>query len=307
VLALTIGGVVCIAAAIAGATSQDLKTGYLVGATPYRQQIGLVIGVAVSAFAIGGTLILMNIGLAQYKAMQIPLNIADLPTGVERQDNSFQHEGKTYVLVNALGSSVVPDGKYLYDPATNQIEIQWVQGIGSDQAAAPQARLMATVISGILNQRLPWRLVFLGVFLVIAIEILGIRSLPFAVGAYISIATTMAMFAGGLLRWLIERGTEQKSGAESEVSPGSLYSSGLIAAGGVFGLLAIFLNLLQDPELSKRLPHWLAGALFLPWPAKIFAFGEKFMPQASQSPWLGVVLFLLLASSLFFFARKKLD
>ena len=307
VLALTIGGVVCIAAAIAGATSQDLKTGYLVGATPYQQQIALIIGVLVSAFAIGGTLILMNIGLAQYKPLQIPLDINSLPSGVERQDSSFQHEGKTYVLVNAIGSREVPDGKYLFDPATNQIEIQWVQGIGSDQAAAPQARLMATVISGILNQRLPWRLVFLGVFLVIAVELLGIRSLPFAVGSYISIATTMAMFAGGLLRWIIERGTEQKSGADSEVSPGSLYSSGLIAAGGVFGLLAIFLNLLQDPELSKRLPHGLASVLFLPWPSKIFAFGEKFMPQWSQSPWLGVLMFLLLASSLFIFARKKME
>ena len=220
---------------------------------------------------------------------------------------SYEHEGKRYVLVNALGSSQVPDGKYLYDPASNQIEIQWVQGIGSDQAAAPQARLMATVISGILNQRLPWRLVFLGVFLVIAVELLGIRSLPFAVGSYISIATTMAMFAGGLVRVLAEHGKEEKGGAESEVSPGSLYSSGLIAAGGVFGLLAIFLNLLQDPELSKRLPHWLASALFLPWPAKMFAFGERFMPQLSQSPWVGVVLFVLLASSLFVFARKKLD
>jgi putative OPT family oligopeptide transporter len=307
VLALTIGGVVCIAAAIAGATSQDLKTGYLVGATPYHQQTALLVGVLVSAFAIGGTLILMNIGLAQYKPLQIPLDINSLPSGVERQDNAFQHEGKSYVLVNAIGSSSVPDGKYLYDPATSQIEIQWVQGIGSDQAAAPQARLMATVISGILNQRLPWRLVFLGVFLVIAVELLGIRSLPFAVGSYISIATTMAMFAGGLLRWLVERGTEQKSGAESEVSPGSLYSSGLIAAGGVFGLLAIILNLLQDPELSKRLPHWLTSVFFLPWPAKIFALGEKWMPQASQSPSLGVVMFLLLASSLFAFARKKLE
>ena len=307
VLALTIGGVVCIAAAIAGATSQDLKTGYLVGATPYQQQIALIIGVLVSAFAIGGTLILMNIGLAQYKPVQIPLDVNNLPSGVERQDNSFQHEGKTYVLVNSIGSREIPDGKYLYDPASNQIEIQWVQGIGSDQAAAPQARLMATVISGILNQRLPWRLVFLGVFLVIAVELLGIRSLPFAVGSYISIATTMAMFAGGLLRWMVERGTEQKSGADSEVSPGSLYSSGLIAAGGVFGLLAIFLNLLQDPELSKAVPHWLASALFLPWPAKIFAFGEKFMPQVSLSPWLGVVMFLLLASSLYIFARKKLE
>ncbi|MGC1829576.1 MAG: oligopeptide transporter, OPT family [Candidatus Acidiferrales bacterium] len=312
VLALTIGGVVCIAAAMAGATSQDLKTGYLVGATPYWQQIGLVIGVMVSSLAIGGTLILMNAGLAQYKPMQIALDINHPPAGVELQAQNYQHEGKTYVLVNAIGATEIPDGKYLYDPATQEIEIQWVQGIGSDRAAAPQARLMATVISGILNRRLPWRLVFLGVFLVIAVELLGIRSLPFAVGTYISIATTMAMFAGGMVRWLAEHDMENKSsaekkeGAESEVSPGSLYASGLIAAGGVFGLLAIAINLLQDPELSSHVPHWLASVLRLPWPAGMFAFGEKFMPRLSQAPVLGVVLFMLLAISLFLSARKKL-
>jgi putative OPT family oligopeptide transporter len=307
VLALTIGGVVCIAAAMAGATSQDLKTGYLVGATPYWQQIGLVVGVMVSSLAVGGTLILMNVGLAQYKPIQIALDVDHPPTGVERQQDNYVYEGKSYTLVNSIGSSEIPDGKYLYDPATREIEIQWVQGIGSAQAAAPQARLMATVISGILNQRLPWRLVFLGVFLVIAVELLGIRSLPFAVGSYISIATTMAMFAGGMVRYLAERGAEEKSGAESEVSPGSLYASGLIAAGGVFGLLAIIINLLQDPELSKHVPHWLGRALLLPWPAKMFAFGEKFMPQLSQVSGLGVVLFVLLAISLYVSARKKLD
>jgi putative OPT family oligopeptide transporter len=307
VLALTIGGVVCIAAAIAGATSQDLKTGYLVGATPFWQQIGLVVGVMVSSFAIGGTLILMNVGLAQYKPMQIALDITHLPTGVERQQDNYVYEGKDYVLVNSIGSSEVPDGKYLYDPGTRQIEVQWEQGIGSAKAAAPQARLMATVISGILNQRLPWRLVFLGVFLVIAVELLGIRSLPFAVGSYISIATTMAMFAGGLVRWLAERGTEEKNGAESEVSPGSLYASGLIAAGGVFGLMAIIINLLQDPELGKRLPGWTATVFRLPWSPTAFAFGDKFMPRLSQSHGMGVALFVLLAASLYISARKKLD
>jgi uncharacterized oligopeptide transporter (OPT) family protein len=305
VLALTIGGVVCIASAIAGATSQDLKTGYLVGATPYWQQVALVIGVMVSSFAIGGTLILMNIGLAQYKPVQIALDIDHLQPGVDVQERDYVYNGKTYTLVNALGSHEVPDGKYLYDPSTRQIEVQWVQGIGSDQAAAPQARLMATVISGILNQRLPWRLVFLGVFLVIAVELLGVRSLPFAVGSYLSIATTMAMFAGGLVRWLAEKGLEKKSDAESEVSPGSLYASGLIAAGGVFGLLAIVLNLLQDPELSKHVPHWLGVILRLPWPAKMFALGEKF-PAISGAPQVGVLLFALLAISLFVSARKKL-
>ena len=307
VLALTIGGVVCIASAIAGATSQDLKTGYLVGATPVWQQIGLVIGVMVSSIFIGLTLILMNIGLAQYRPMQLPLDISHLPAGVEMQQENYAHDGKSYVLVNALGSPEVPDGKYLYDPSTRRIEIQWEQGIGSAKAAAPQARLMATVISGILNQRLPWRLVFLGVFLVLAVELLGIRSLPFAVGSYISIATTMAMFAGGMVRWLAEHGAEKKSDAENEVSSGSLYASGLIAAGGVFGLLAIIINLLQDPELSNGLPHWIAAVLRVPWSASAFAFGDRFLPRLSQAPVLGVVLFVVLAASLFVSARKKLD
>jgi hypothetical protein len=277
-----------------------------VGATPYWQQISLVVGVAVSALAVGGTLILMNVGLAQYKAMRMALDLQHLPEGVELQSNKYVHEGKNYVLVNAIGSNVIPDGKYLYDPGTHEIEIQWVQGIGSEQAAAPQARLMATVISGILNRRLPWRLVFLGVFLVIAVELLGIRSLPFAVGSYLSIATTMAMFAGGVVRWLAERGAEKKSESESEVSPGSLYASGLIAAGGVFGLLAIVINLLQDPELSKRLPYWVVGLFHLPWPASIFALGARYLPSLSQAPELGVALFLALAITLYVSARKKL-
>ncbi|MGH7837819.1 MAG: hypothetical protein ACREQC_08350, partial [Candidatus Binataceae bacterium] len=119
--------------------------------------------------------------------------------------------------------------------------------------------------------------------------------------------TTMAMFAGGLVRWLAEQGMEKKSEAESEVSPGSLYASGLIAAGGVFGLLAIVINLFQDPELSKHIPHWLGHALFLPWPAGMFAFGARYMPRLSQNPVLGVILFVLLAISLFVSARKKLD
>ena len=308
VLALTIGGVVCIAAAIAGATSQDLKTGFLVGATPAKQQVALVIGVLVSSFAIGGTLILMNVGLAQYKPMQIPLDVNSLPVGVEQQEANYIHEGKSYVLVNAIGSSVIPDGKYLYDPGTKQIEIQWEQGIGSARAAAPQARLMATVISGILNRRLPWRLVFLGVFLVVAIEILGVRSLPFAVGSYISIGTTMAMFFGGVVRWLAEQGREKPTGAESEVSPGSLYSSGLIAAGGVFGLLAIVLNLLEDQELSHHIPHWLARAMHLPWRADLFsAWGAKHLPNLEQAQWFGALLFVVLAGTLFYSARKKLN
>ncbi len=298
VLALMIGGVVCIAAANAGATSQDLKTGYLVGATPSRQQIGLVIGVLASVFVIGATLILMNKGLEEYKPVQISLDLdavrAGELRGVRIEQERYEHEGRSYILLNAIGSRTVPDGKYLYDPATGQIEIQWQPGIGSDRAAAPQARLMATVINGILKQELPWRLVALGVFLVLVVELLGIRSLAFAVGSYLSISTSMAIFAGGVVRWLAERGTAKTAGghAESEVSPGSLYASGLIAAGGILGLFAILMKVLED-----------AGAV----PRDLLLVGPKVLGPVAASNWLAVLAFFLLGFSLFHFARKKLD
>src|SRR5579859_3900806 len=217
VLALMIGGVVCIAAAIAGATSQDLKTGYLVGATPFWQQMALLVGVTVSTVAIGATLNLMNKRLTKYIPTTIPVNIQALPSGVKIERDTFVYQGKSYVLVNSLGSHEIPDGEYLYDAGSKEIEFQWAQGIGSDKAPAPQARLMATVINGILNQRLPWRLVLMGVALVIAVEILGVRSLAFATGSYLSIATTGAMFAGGLIRWAVEATTKKKD--ESDASP----------------------------------------------------------------------------------------
>jgi uncharacterized oligopeptide transporter (OPT) family protein len=305
VLALMIGGVVCIAAAIAGATSQDLKTGYLVGATPLWQQMGLLIGVTISTLAIGTTLNLMNKGLEKYVPANIPLNVQSLPAGVKIERDSFVYHGKTYTLINSLGSHEIPDGEYLYDASAQQIQFQWAQGIGSDKAPAPQARLMATVISGILNQRLPWRLVLMGVALVIAVEILGVRSLAFATGSYLPLGTTAAMFAGGLLRMLVEATTKKKD--ESEASPGALYSSGLIAAGGVFGLLGIVINLLQDPEISTRVPQWLTSLLRLPWRADLFSLGPKYWPNLAQSNLFGIIMFALLGVSLFHFARKKLD
>ncbi len=307
VLALTIGGVVCIAAAIAGATSQDLKTGYLVGATPVLQQWGLLVGVTVSTIAIGATLSLMNKGLEKYSPVRIPVTLQALPTGVKIEKDSFEYQGKNYVLINSIGSREVPDGEYLYDRDAKQIVVQWSPGIGGDKAPAPQARLMATVINGILTQRLPWRLVLMGVALVLAVEILGVRSLAFAVGSYLSIGTTATMFAGGLVRWLVEA-TSKKAKEEGEASPGALYSSGLIAAGGIFGLLGIIINLLQDPEIATHVPGWFARMLSLPWRGNLFAFGPKLLGQTlATSNLFGLVIFILLAASLFVFARKKLD
>jgi putative OPT family oligopeptide transporter len=305
VLALMIGGVVCIAAAIAGATSQDLKTGYLVGSTPFWQQMGLLVGVTVSTLAIGTTLNLMNKGLEKYIPTQIPVTVQSLPEGVKVERDNFTYQGQNYALINSLGSHQIPDGEYLYSPASKQIEYQWAQGIGSAKAPAPQARLMATVISGILNQRLPWRLVLMGVALVIAVEILGVRSLAFATGSYLPLGTTAAMFAGGLIRSLVDATTKKKD--EGEASPGALYSSGLIAAGGVFGLLGIVINLFQDPEIPTHVPGWFASLLHLPWRADLFAFGPKLLGPLANSNLFGLLMFIALGASLFYFARKKLD
>ena len=180
----------------------------------------------VSVFVIGGTLMLMNFGLSEFRPVQRPLDIEQVRAAqatrgaavrVEKElddPHPQVYKDKKYILVNALGSRELPDGKYLYDPDTKQIEVQWITGIGSDKAAAPQGRLMATVITGILNQRLPWRLVAMGVFLVIAVELLGIRSLSFAVGSYLGLHTTLAIFCGGLVRWAAERGRKPAGGHE---------------------------------------------------------------------------------------------
>jgi putative OPT family oligopeptide transporter len=170
-VALCVGAVVCIAAANAGGTSQDLKTGYIVGSTPLYQQLGLIIGVVTSALVIGVTTM------------------------------------------------------YLHQ----------VFGIGSQAIAAPQATLMATIIKGLLSQNLPWGLVLVGVFLSIVLELCGIHSLSFAVGSYLPIATTAPIMVGGLVRWFVERKTGTHE--ESEVSSGTLFSSGLIAGGSLCGIL----------------------------------------------------------------------
>ena len=91
----------------------------------------------------------------------------------------------------------------------------------------------------------------MGVALVIAVEILGVRSLAFATGSYLPLGTTAAMFIGGLIRLLVEATSTEKKD-ESEASPGALYSSGLIAAGGVFGLLGIVIALFPGSRKSRR-------------------------------------------------------
>jgi putative OPT family oligopeptide transporter len=304
-LAITIGGIVAIAAANAGDTSQDLKTGYLVGSTPRLQQIALMIGVVVSTIAIGLTLNLMNTGLQEFHAASQPWDLSAPHSGVAVQNDaqrlpqtfrvlaadktSATHHKSEYVILNALGSPELADGKYLYSPATHQIEVQWIQGIGSEKAAAPQARLMATVINGILSRKLPWGLVLLGVFLVIGVELLGVRSLSFAVGAYLSIGTTLAIFCGGMVRWFVDAAVKKTGGesTESEISPGSLFASGLIAAGGIVGLIGVALKGYEATFKDSR---------------DLLNFPHTFLDH----DWVSVAAFAALAGSLYYFARKPL-
>lgn len=223
-VALCVGAVVCIAAANAGATSQDLKTGYLVGATPLYQQIGLVIGVIVSALIIGYTTL------------------------------------------------------YLHDVMT----------IGSAALPAPQATLMSTIIKGLLSQNLPWGLVLCGVFTSVVLELCGIHSLSFAVGSYLPIATTAPIFAGGVVRWWVERKTAVAD--DSDVSSGTLFSSGLIAGGSLAGILYAVL-------FGNSLIHEADGS----------AVGLiPFLHQGTVGQVAGCLLFLALAVVLARAARKKL-
>ncbi|HWG21054.1 MAG TPA: oligopeptide transporter, OPT family [Terracidiphilus sp.] len=305
-LAITIGGVVCIAASNSGDTSQDLKTGYIVGSTPRLQQIALMIGVVVSTVIIGFTLNLMNTGLQEFHAMAKPWSLTAPHPGVSVQSDTKHlpdqirvvapdgkaastHQKSEYVLLNSIGSTELQDGKYLYSPATGQITVSWIQGIGSPSAPAPQARLMATVINGILSRQLPWGLVLLGVCLVIAVELLGVRSLTFAVGAYLPIGTTLPIFIGGVVRWFVDRAAQRAGETEdSEISSGSLFASGLIAAGGIAGLIGVALKALEATYYQNRdllnVPH-----TFL------------------DNNWVSVLGFAALAYALYHFARKPVN
>lgn len=169
--AIAIGSIICIVAAIAGDTSQDLKTGYLLGATPKKQQIGELIGVTSASLVIGSVLYLLNAA--------------------------------------------------------------W--GFGSEQLGAPQATLMKMIVEGVMDNNLPWTLVFIGVFLAIAVEILGIPILPFAIGVYLPVQLNACIMLGGLLRLLLDKKEDFK------INSGILYCSGMIAGEGLAGIILAIL------------------------------------------------------------------
>jgi putative OPT family oligopeptide transporter len=235
-IALVVGAVVCIASANAGATSQDLKTGFLVGGTPIKQQFGLMIGVTASSIAIGFTVLLLERTLGVGEA-------------------TLQHP-------NPL--------------------------------PAPQATLMATVIKGLLSQNLPWGLVIAGMGIAAVVELCGISSLAFAVGAYLPLSTTSPIFIGGLVKWFVERKEKDKA-EESEIGPGALFSSGLIAGGAITGIIiAAMLGYTVGTSLEGT-PISLLSKLRLFDPEAMGVLGDIG----------GLVAFSVLTLILWLYARKK--
>ena len=199
--AIAIGSVICIVAAIAGDTSQDLKTGYLLGATPKKQQMGEIIGVIVSGLAIGGVLYLLNAA--------------------------------------------------------------W--GYGGAEVPAPQATLMKMIVEGIMGGNLPWNLVFIGVFLAIALEILRVPVMPFAIGLYLPIYLNASIMIGGVVRMFMDRRKNVDEETKTkQTTDGTLYCAGMIAGEGIIGiLLAVFAVVKIDSKiiLPFHLPQ--VGSLVL--------------------------------------------
>ena len=209
---LVVGSMICVAAANAGATSQDLKTGYLVGATPKYQQMALFIGVIVSSLVIGAT-----------------VKILDTPTP------DLLAQGITHA-------------------------------IGSDKFPAPQGTLMATLIKGLLSFNLDWQFVLVGAFIAFVFEICGVNALAFAVGVYLPLSTTLPIFAGGLVKAIVEWNAKRKGTEEEDpdLGKGNLFATGLVAGGALAGVLVALLSVNESVYTalaSLTLEPALSGAL----------------------------------------------
>ncbi len=311
VQAISIAAVVAVATANAGNTSQDLKTGFLVGATPRRQQLAILVGAVGSALVVGWTLTLLNRAYTypvpeshpafSAQAMGPAVEVRPETMSGFRIAGSDSIDRATYQVVRVyVVTEGVAAGKYLMDPATHELRYVLDPGIGGrihefagraiPRLDSPKATIMALVTDGILTHKLPWALVLLGVFITIAIELMGVQALPVAVGVYLPISTSSAMFVGGVVRWLIERRAKaaQQSIAEVESGPGVLFSSGLIAGGAICGIvLAAIAGVLGSADaLAERVPlfhalgsitesNLLAFALFAVLGVTLFRVGSQ--------------------------------
>jgi putative OPT family oligopeptide transporter len=295
VTALSVGGIVCIAASNGGTTSQDLKTGYLVGGTPRFQQIAILIGALASALILGPILLALNESATVYAPQKMEIkgkSVESFPAtlAVPEAERSAVMAGPTEKIRGPQASSdantyhvwqktstdggpagrylVDADGKavYLVDPGINGVIDTRPDGSTVKKFDAPKATLMSYIIKGILNQELPWGLVIIGVMIAVTLELAGIPSLAFAVGVYLPISSSTPIFIGGALRWLLDRRlakqiahrqlTGEQLSAETDRSSGVLLASGYIAGGAIAGIVIAFLAGVKDGVYDKAITDW---------------------------------------------------
>jgi putative OPT family oligopeptide transporter len=327
VTALSIGAIVCIASSNGGTTSQDLKTGFLVGGTPKYQQIAILIGATASALILGPILLLLNDAYAVYvpvnstaqgviRGSVTPGEVAprDQFHGTEKPNANIAGPADTNTynvwfrqdpaggnaekyLVDAAGKPM-----YYVDPGINGTIRKLPNGNQVDKFDAPKATLMSYIIKGILGGELPWGLVLLGVMIAVVLELSGIPSLAFAVGVYLPLSSSSPILMGGIVRWAVDRWiarkhagkklTEEQLVAEGDKSPGVLMASGYIAGGAIAGILI---------AISMVLPQ-LAG-----FRAGIEHFAESNPLHAG--PWsdaLSLLPFAILVILLYLTGREKI-
>lgn len=266
-IALSIAAIVCIASSNGGTTSQDLKTGYLVGATPWRQQVAILVGALFSAVVMGGTLLWLNDAYTTIsdRPEDLPAIAAD-PSQITGETEVYDGREFQVWRVTTPREGVLP-GTYLVDES-GQAQFLKDPGVGGRLSYTtsgapikkfdpPQPRLFATIIDGIMSGDLPWGLVILGAVLAIVVQLAGVSSLAFAVGVYLPLSTTMPIFFGGLVRLLVDR-VRKFSAEDSETSPGIMMSTGLIAGGSLAGiliaLLVVFENVGRAVDFSSEGP-----------------------------------------------------
>ncbi len=363
VIALTVGAIVCVAAANAGNTSQDLKTGYLVGATPKYQQIALLVGALTSALVIGWTLDFLN----RAAINMLPVNYPGFTAPADSIKGTYAEQppspdGKTYryaqfaVEVETNGGQTrIPAGKYLVGE-DNQLHYLVNPGVGgirqgltanlppqvqgksyadklsgatparglddqlyqritvkegsndytllvdasgapkysieefTGKLDAPKAALMGVLVDGVLTQKLPWSLILIGAIISVMLEIIGVSALPVAVGIYLPISTSATIFAGGLVRALVQKlkkGGSQETLAEEETGKGVLLSSGLIAGGAIGGLFVA------------------GGRVLIGGEEKLGIGSHSWITSGDWSNVIALLIFGALAYFLFTVARKR--
>jgi putative OPT family oligopeptide transporter len=319
--ALSVGGIVCIASSNAGTTSQDLKTGFLIGATPRLQQVAILIGALASALVLGPILLQLNqVGTVYVPVrqtspgLQAPLPLAgkqERLTGPQAAGDSHTYWvwQKTDPTGGAPGRYLVDrqgNAAYLVDPGINGVHTTRPDGTTVNKFDAPKATLMSYIIKGILSRQLPWGLVLLGVMIAIVLEMASIPSLAFAVGVYLPLSSSAPIFMGGMVRWLVDlylarkhrhaNLTPEQLTAEGDRSPGVLMASGYIAGGAIAGIAIAFMaGVLTGP--TQQINRW--AEQHNPF------YQGAYADLLALIPFAVLVLILYLTGREIFFARKS--